>query len=1044
MSQLVPTIFDFCTPRPDVLAGAISDSDFAADLAHVIRNQGEPDEYTDPPRFFANTYPTRGLQSLLRNVCGRISGQGSVAAIFRLDTSFGGGKTHGLIALVHAARGMCGVQNPAEFIDPALIPHGTVRIAAFDGENADPANGRRMGDGVFAYTPWGEIAYALAGQEGYERVRRSDEEGIAPGAETIAELFRGDPALILLDELAVYLRKVKNRPGARDQLTAFLTSLFKAVESSPRAALVYTLAVGKDGKGYDAYSDENQFVADKMAEAESVSARKATLLNPTEDDETVKVLRRRLFARIDTARATEVVRAYGELWHKNAGCLAPEAGKPATLDTFAAGYPLHPDVLDTFTAKTATLANFQRVRGMLRILGRTIAHLWQHRPADATAIHLHHVDPGFEPIRQEIATRLGQSIYVSAIRSDIAGEGGKAALAQEIDALSHRGMPPYATYVARTIFMHSLAFNENLKGLTPDHTRYCVLAPTLDVSFIEEARKAFVAQSAYLDDRPTAPLRFLAEANLTQIIRSEERRVDPGDLRAQLNDRIKAIFNGATFERVTFPAGPWEVPDEAGDGRPLLVVLSPDACALGPVVDAVPDLVGRIYERKGAEGGSLRAMRNNLVFVAADDGRVEEMRQKMARRLALQALKNGPRLGDLAEHQQIKVRELEAKSETEVAIIIQQVFRHVFYPSQAGLNGAAIQLAHSSLDIHTASEKPGSGQQGLVRALRDYRKLRLAEDEPDAPAYVRDRTPLRKGQMTTAALRDEFRRNPALPMLVGDDVFIKGIRRGVEAGEYVYRRDALLYGQGDAAATIHIDEQAAVFTMAYAKDQGIWPRPQKATPSAQAPASSTGAGAPTGSAYAHGAEAQGWTGATPQGGARPGLSVTDGQDAGHPWPPAAPPVLPLQAEGVLREALVRLWEQARSRKVDRLASLAIRVFDVTDGFRLLGVVAASRVADGKQVSIVGGYETASGSRLNVDYAGTPQDAAPLKDFLDPQLRAAREKTVEVRFDLSFAAGLPMAGDAPEKLTEQLTRFATGAAFVEATATVAEPMMEAAE
>jgi hypothetical protein len=104
-----------------------------------------------------------------------------------------------------------------------------------------------------------------------------------------------------------YLRNIKNRPGARDQLTAFLTSLFKAVESSSRATLVYTLAVGKDGKSGDAYSDENQFIADRMAEAESVSARKATLLNPTEDDETVQVLRRRLFERIDDAKAAQAI-----------------------------------------------------------------------------------------------------------------------------------------------------------------------------------------------------------------------------------------------------------------------------------------------------------------------------------------------------------------------------------------------------------------------------------------------------------------------------------------------------------------------------------------------------------------------------------------------------------------------------------------------------------------------------------------------------------------------------------------------------------------
>jgi predicted AAA+ superfamily ATPase len=283
------TIFDLCTPREDVLKGTSSDSDFAADLSHVIRGSGGPKEYSDPIWFFSNTYPTRGLKSLLANVCTRLTGQsGAVAAIFRLDTSFGGGKTHGLIALVHAARGMKGVVNPGEFVNPSLIPTGEVKVAAFDGENADPANGRRMTDDVLAFTPWGELAYALAGIEGYRRLQKSDEEGIAPGAETIAELFGDRPALILLDELSIYLRKVRNRPGARDQLTAFLTSLFKAVESSPMATLVYTLAVGKDGKASDAYSDENQFIADRMAEAESVSARKATLLNPTADDERYK------------------------------------------------------------------------------------------------------------------------------------------------------------------------------------------------------------------------------------------------------------------------------------------------------------------------------------------------------------------------------------------------------------------------------------------------------------------------------------------------------------------------------------------------------------------------------------------------------------------------------------------------------------------------------------------------------------------------------------------------------------------------------------
>ena len=554
--MMIPTIYETCRPRRDVLDGRISEADFAADLAQVIAGKGS-EEYLDPSRFFANTYPTRGLKSLLANVCRRLTGAGGeVAAIFRLDTSYGGGKTHGLIALAHAAGGMKGVSNVPEFVDPSLLPNDRVRVAAFDGENADPANGRAMGDGVLAHTPWGEIAYALAGKDGYERVRKSDESRIAPGAGTLRELFGGDPTLILLDELSVYLRKVSNLEDARDQLTAFLTSLFKAVEGAPNAALIYTLAIGKDGRATDAYSAENQFIADSMMEAESVSARKATLLNPTEEDETVQVLLRRLFESIDGARIAPAVEAYRELWAANGDSLATAAARSETVEAFRSSYPLHPEVLETLTGKTATLGNFQRVRGMLRLLARTIAHLWEEKPGDAAAIHLHHIDPGHEPIRQEIVTRLGQSAYVPAITNDVAGSGiGKKALAQEIDTEYHVGLPPYAVYVARTIFLHTLAFNDPLKGLWPRQLRYSVLGPAMDISFIEEARKRFIAESAYLDDRPGAPMRFRAEANLSQFIQREERHVDAGEARAELNDRIRQIFGGKPSTRCASPAG---------------------------------------------------------------------------------------------------------------------------------------------------------------------------------------------------------------------------------------------------------------------------------------------------------------------------------------------------------------------------------------------------------------------------------------------------------------------------------------------------------
>ena len=162
----VPTIFDICRPREDILKGAVAEAEFAADLARVLRGDAGAD-YGNARRFFANTYPTRGLKSLLANVCRRLTGAGGeAAAIFRLDTSYGGGKTHGLIALAHAARGMQGVANASEFLDPALIPDGSVRVGAFDGENADPANGRTLERGPAGIHTMGRIGLCPGGKKG--------------------------------------------------------------------------------------------------------------------------------------------------------------------------------------------------------------------------------------------------------------------------------------------------------------------------------------------------------------------------------------------------------------------------------------------------------------------------------------------------------------------------------------------------------------------------------------------------------------------------------------------------------------------------------------------------------------------------------------------------------------------------------------------------------------------------------------------------------------------------------------------------------------
>lgn len=1030
-----PLLYDICEPRRDVLDGTTTEAEFAADLAAVLRGTA-PREYGDPAEFFARTHPTGGLKTLLKSVCSRLTGgTGSIAPIFRLDTNYGGGKTHALIALSHAAKGMQGVPNAAEFLDPALVPPPTTRVAAFDGENADPFNGRQVAEDLRVFTPWGDLAYALAGRDGYERVRRSDEAGAAPGADTLRELFGGQPALILLDELSIYLRKVQHKgqaANAGQQLTAFLTSLFTAVESTPNAAVVFTLAIGKGGKATDAYQDENIAIADAMAEAETVAARKATLLNPTEDDETAKVLQRRLFEQVDEARAAQVVEAFQQIWDHNKALLPPTGVTDNRAEAFRRGFPLHPELMDTLRNKTATLGNFQRVRGMLRLLGRSVGRLWEQKPGDTYAIQTPNLDPGFEPIRQEITTRLGQRQLVPALRADVAAvEDEQPALAQRLDKEAYIGLAPYGSMVARTIFLHTLAFNDQLKGASKEQVRYAILGPNRDISFIDDAITRVQQNSAYLDDRPNVPLRFQAEANLTQIIRRQEEQVDPTEVRNQLNDRIRDIFKGnRVFNPIPFAGGPCDVPDDAGDGKPYLVVIGYDAADVAGISITIPELVDRIWRHHGS-GGDIRKNRNNLVFLMAEQERKKDIRDRMRRNLALKDLLVPERLNELAEHQRPKMKELAQRSEQELALAIQQCYRHVLYPSKVKVEGASVDLAHAAIEVHTASQTPGDGQKHVIQVLRDCKKLRLPEDDPDSPSYVRDKTPLRKGSLSTAALRAEFRMDPALPMLVGDEAFVRGIRQGIESGDYVYQSGELIWAKDQPAVSVKIDENSFVHTAAYAREKGIWPRPPRDPEPVAQPQDPAGVG---GSASKH--PASGGMGH------RPGL-----EDSQRPMPlrgepgavmvgSAAPPDQEVSAEGPLKEALASLWEKARARKMDVIGTVMLRLYEASDGFRVM--VLANPIARAeKRVQIEGGYDTTANGAFSLEFSGPVEDAQPIKDFLEPQLRAAREKDVTVTITLTFSEGLALSGPDPEQLTERLGKFGSGAAYVAATARKAD-------
>jgi hypothetical protein len=1073
----LPTIFSTCCPRADVLAGTIRDDEFMADLSRVV-NGTAPAYYLEPVAFFDKSYPTRGMKELLKAVCLRLSGRGGeVSSIIRLGTQYGGGKTHALIALVHAVRGMKGVLTPEKFVDPSILPAGAVRIAALDGENADPANGLTLEPGLLARSLWGEMAYRLAGRDGYERVRVSDERHIAPGADTIRELFGGQPTLILLDEISVYLRKVERAfPDASKQFAAFVHDLFKAVASTPQAALVYTLAVGKDDKAGDAYKEENERAAAAMSEAESVAVRSTTPLNPTEEDETPNVLRARLFETVDLGAAQTVIAAYAQVWNANRDALPADAADPELRDQFARSYPLHPKLLEMLTEKTASLSTFQRTRGMLRLLARTVHHIWRIQPPDASSIHAHHMDPGFEAIRTEINVKLGQGQYAPAVKSDVAAVAGdEPALAQRIDAQKYPGLPPVTAYVARTIFWHTLAYGDSAKGITAEQLKLSVCSPALEPSFVEQARMQFVTDSIYLDDRPGAPLRFMVEPNLTMIIRRIMRDIDAADVRAELAERIRHLFSfpRGEFNAVLSPAGPYEVPDEVGDGRPLLVVMNHESTAVPSDLRQPPPDVAEIFEYKGTERKS-RELKNNLVFVAADERTIPNMRDLVRRRLALGLLQKPEHQRELADYQQGKVKAEYEKLKLDVAMAILQCYRHLFYPSSSRMTGAQLDLGHTIIELSGAGDSPGNGQHQVERVLHEQKKLLEASDIPDAPPFVRDQTGLRvKGEMTTTQIRTEYRRAPKLSILLHDTPLLECIRNGIDQGLFIYREGSQVWGQGDPRPVIHISDNHFVHTIDDAKAKKLWPRAEplelrfQANPttierggSSELVVSIKGGVPPyTYTSNEPQLAATGTDQTTQQLRVRPEQSltytieVTDSrgqrqqamavvtirEKSGAIQPPvlpgfkpAEPPPPELSAQGPLAQALADLWDKARKAKVGSIATLLVRLFEAGATWKVHQAMATLQEAD-VTCHFEVGIESDGVELFEVNFTGRVDKANAVKSFLDPQIRAAVETDFKATYSLAFKQPLSLKDGTADAFSKRLTQYGGGEAFVEAVA-----------
>ncbi|HEX2103828.1 MAG TPA: DUF499 domain-containing protein, partial [Solirubrobacteraceae bacterium] len=438
-------------PHPDVASGRYQQAEFAADLHQVWRGEATG-EYGDPVQFFRRTFLTDGLHELLRNAARRLSGQGG-DPIVGLQTSFGGGKTHSLIALHHLAGGRPAGELPGvgEVLAEAGVPALEAQRAVLAGQMIGPGQVDEKPDGTAVHTLWGELAWQLGGAEAYPLVADADRTGTSPGAALVALLRAHAPCLVLIDEWVAYARQlygVDGLPaGSFDAAVTFAQALAEAARAVPGVLLVVSIPAS----GIEVGGEGGRAALERL---EHVVGRMESSWRPASADEQFEIVRRRLFEELPPNRAAQrdaVVRDFARLYRTRAAEFPSPCREAEYERRIAAAYPIHPELLDRLYDDWASLDAFQGTRGVLRLMAAVIHALWE-RQDGSLLIMPASVPIDAPPVAAEL-TRYLEAGWAAVIDADV---DGPSALPPRLDRQNPNLRRYSATRrAARAIFMGS-------------------------------------------------------------------------------------------------------------------------------------------------------------------------------------------------------------------------------------------------------------------------------------------------------------------------------------------------------------------------------------------------------------------------------------------------------------------------------------------------------------------------------------------------------------------------------------------------------------
>jgi predicted AAA+ superfamily ATPase len=827
---------DTIQPHPDVASGRYRQAEFAADLEQVRTGKAEA-EYQDAAEFYRRTYLTPGMVHLISGAIERLTARGGDPAV-QLETAFGGGKTHSMLALYHAFGGkakaadLLGISDILKAAGVDELP--VARMAVLVGTALSPSKPRKhkaLGKQQ-ARTLWGEMAVQIGGAEGYELVRAADESGTAPGQE-LDELFaRFGPCLILIDELVAYARNiygVSGLPGGSfDSNLTFVQNLTEAVRRSGTSVVVGTIPASDieiGGEGGKAALERIQHTFDRL------SVPRASV----EAEEGFEIVRRRLFSPDCDEDAKEATcSAFSQMYAQSSGDFPQQSREGAYLERLRRAFPIHPELFDRLYDDWSMLERFQKVRGVLRLLAAAIHELWVR--GDQSYLIL----PGTLPldaarVRDELTRYLPEG-WNGVVDSDVDGERSEPRTVDE--ANPRLGGVMAARRVARTIFLGSAPSvrEQRVRGIEDVRVRLGAVQPGESVAVFNDALAALNNKLTHLY---TDNFRYWYDLppNLRRTVEDRASRLDwERDILPELERRLRAVRDRGDFRAVHVCPTSADVPDEQAT---RLVVLSPASGHKANQSDSKAlAAANEILEKRGT---GLRQYRNMLVFVAPDRDAMISVEQETRRYLAWKSVAEDEGL-DLSTQQRKQANEQTKRSDETVDVRIRDAYRWLMVPTQEVEPGKGPK----PLTIEIVP-MPGTNESHVVRASK---KLRGAEQliTKWSPALLRmelDRWMWKDADhVGLAQVWDYLCRYCYLPRLQDSDVLLEAVGEGIKA------RDHFGYAGRVGESGKYLGLQIGGTASVYLDNQSVLVKPEVALKQKEAEAAAAGeaAGAAAGAA----------------------------------------------------------------------------------------------------------------------------------------------------------------------------------------------------